>query len=341
METQMLADRHRGSSLVQWIGETGRQEIREVSCTVIGCGALGSASSNLLVRSGFGKVKIIDRDFVELSNLERQTLFTEDDALSMRPKALAAASRLKTVNSEIEITAHVTDLNPRNAESMLEDADIVIDGTDNLETRYLINDVCVKKGIPWVHGACLGTAGVCYTVLPEGPCFSCLYGKGPEPGRVPTCDTEGILPSVPQIVGALQASEAIKIACRSDNLARELIRIDMDTLTFETTKVDRSSSCTTCAGRHFEYLSKKVTTLGLVLCGRNAVQITPYTETEVDLQSLEKKLEKTGDVSYKGFLLCFRTGGHELVVFPDGRAIVRGTKDVGVAKSLYSKYIGS
>jgi adenylyltransferase/sulfurtransferase len=224
---------------------------------------------------------------------------------------------------------------------MLEGSDVVIDGADNLETRYLINDVCVKNGIPWVHGACLGSAGICFNVLPGGPCFRCLYGKGPEPGRVPTCETEGILPSVPQMVGTLQASEAIKIVCRSDNITRDLINIDLDALTFDAIRVGQSSDCPACKGRQFEYLDRRMNTLASALCGRNAVQITPYPEAQVDLQSLGRKLESAGNVSYRGFLLSFKKQDHELVVFPDGRTIVKGTKDVGVARSLYSRYVGN
>lgn len=327
--------------MVDWIGDAGRRKIRNATCTVVGCGALGSASSNLLVRCGFGKVKIVDRDFVELANLERQALFTEDDVLMMKPKATAAAERLTKVNSHVKVVAQVLDLNPRNAESVLEDADIVLDGTDNLETRYLINDVCAKRRIPWIHGACLGTTGIIYNVLPDGPCFRCLYVNPPEPGRIPTCETEGILPSVPQIVGALQASEAVKIICGSDNVTRDLVHVELGSLTLETVTVERSPECPTCLGHTFEYLEEKMSTTGVSLCGRNAVHVTPHPEVKVDLANLEKRLEKAGDVSYKGFLLSFRKGDHELVVFPDGRVIVRGTKDVGVARSLYSKYIGS
>jgi adenylyltransferase/sulfurtransferase len=337
----MPDDRYRGSSLVDWVGETGRKKIRAATCTVVGCGALGSASSNLLVRCGFGTVKIVDRDFVEPSNLERQAIFTEEDAHQMKPKALAAADRLAEVNSEVAILAEVADLTPRNAEDIVGDANIVIDGSDNLETRYLINDVCVKKHIPWVHGACLAATGICFNVLPDGPCFRCVYRDAPGPGRVPTCETEGILPSIAQTIGALQVSEAIKIVCGSNNAARDLIHIDLTSPTLEKVRIERSAECPTCAEHNFEYLKRKKSEMGLTLCGRNAVQITPRPEVKMDLLSLEKKLEKVGEVSYKGFLLCFQKGDHELVVFPDGRTMVKGTKNVSVARSLYSKYIGS
>lgn len=336
----MSNDRYRGTSLVDWIGEGGRSKIRGATCAVIGCGALGSASSNLLVRYGLGTVKIIDRDFVELSNLERQTLFTEEDAMMMKPKALAAGEKLARVNSDVKLVTEVKDLNPRNAENLLEDVDVVIDGTDNLETRYLINDLCVKRRKPWVHGACLGTTGLCFNILPDGACFRCLYPEPPETGRIPTCETEGILPSVPQVVAAIQSSEAIKIICGSEHVTRDLIQIDLESLAFRTIAVKKSEECPTCVGKRFEYLERESSTIGLTLCGRNAVQITPYPETRVDLASLEKKLERVGKVSYKGFLLGFRKGDSELVIFPDGRTIVKGTRDVGVAKSLYSKYIG-
>ena len=337
----MSYDRYRGTSLIDWVGETGRKKVGRATCAVIGCGALGSASSNLLVRCGFGTVKIVDRDYVELSNLERQSIFTESDASQMKPKALAARDSLAGVNSDVKIVAEVADLTPRNAEALLGDADVVIDGTDNLETRYLINDVCVKRGIPWIHGACLATTGIYFSVLPDGACFRCVYPDAPGPGRVPTCETEGVLPSIPQVIGALQVSEATKVVCGSGNITRDLIHVNLDPLTLENVAVERSNQCPTCAKMTFEFLSKKSGEIGLTLCGRNAVQITPPSETTVDLEGLQKKLEKVGEVSYKGFLLGFKRGDHELIIFPDGRTMVKGTKDVGVARGLYSKYIGS
>ncbi len=326
---------------MEWIGEEGRRKIRKASCAVVGCGALGSASSNLLVRYGFGEVRIIDRDYVELSNLERQVLFDENDARVMRPKATAAEDRLSAVNSEVRVTGIVRDLNPRNAERLLAGVDVVIDGLDNMETRYLVNDVCVKKGIPWVHGACLSSGGMVYNVLPEGPCFRCLYPSVPEPGRIPTCETEGILPSVPQLVGAIQASEAVKIVCGSENITKRLLRIDLDQSEFETLTVERQTTCPTCAKHFFEYLEGVASSSGVALCARNAVHIAPMREAGLDLESLKEKLSDAGEVYFAGYLLSFKKGSHELVIFPDGRAIVKGTRDVGFAKGLYAKYIGN
>jgi molybdopterin/thiamine biosynthesis adenylyltransferase len=337
----MPDSRYAGTNLVDWIGEEGRRKIRKACCAVIGCGALGSASSNLLVRYGLGEVRIIDRDFVELSNLERQILFDESDARMLKPKATAARDRLSAVNSEVRITGIVKDFNSRNAEELLAGVDVVIDGLDNMETRYLVNDVCVKKSIPWVHGACLSSAGIVYNVLPEGPCFRCLYPSHPGPGGTPTCETEGILPSVPQLVGAIQAAEAVKIVCGSENVTKRLLRIDLDQGEFEALTVERLSTCPACGSRLFEYLEGAKASSGVELCARNAVHIAPAREIELDLDSLKEKLSEAGEVSFAGYLLSFRKGNHELVIFPDGRAVVRGTRDVGFAKGLYSKYVGN
>ena len=337
----MSEDRYSGIRLIDWIGESGLKIIRKSSCTIIGCGALGCASSNLLVRYGFGSVKIVDRDFVELPNLERQTLFDEKDARMMKPKAIAAAEKLSTVNSEVSVNGVVTDVNSGNIDRILAGCDLVVDGTDNLETRHLINDTCVKHKIPWVYGACLSSSGMTFNILPGGPCFRCMYAVVPEPGRTPTCETEGILPSVPQLVGAIQAAEAVKIVCMSKNISRELIHVDLAAGTFETIAVERSESCPACVKGHFEYLGKEKTSSAVSLCGRNSVQIVPANETTIDLKTLEKKLKAVGKVSYMGYLLNFKKEGHELVVFPDGRAIVKGTSDIGLAKSLYSRYIGN
>jgi adenylyltransferase/sulfurtransferase len=334
-------ERYSGLTRLEWVGEAGRGRVRNSSCVVIGCGALGCSSSNLLVRYGFGSVSIVDRDFVELPNLERQTLFNEDDAAVMKPKAIAAAERLSIVNTESKVTGEVADVNPGNIERMIGGASIVVDGTDNLETRYLINDACVKNGIPWVYGACLSSAGMTFNVLPGGPCFRCMYAVAPEPGRTPTCETEGILASVPQIVGAIQAAEAVKIVCKSGNISKHLIYIDVAAASFESISVKRSETCLTCGKGEFEYLNKGRASAAISLCGRNAVQILPAGEAAIDLKALEEKLKIAGEVSYKGYLLDFKKGGHELVIFPDGRAIVRGTSDIGVAKSLYARYLGN
>ncbi|TET45175.1 hypothetical protein E3J62_08205 [candidate division TA06 bacterium] len=337
----MSEDRYSGIRLIDWIGDSGREMIKKSSCTIIGCGALGCASSNLLVRFGFGSLKIVDRDFVELPNLERQILFDENDARMMKPKAIAAAEKLSSVNSEVRVNGVVTDVNSGNIDKILADCDLVVDGTDNLETRYLINDTCVKHKIPWVHGACLSSSGMSFNILPGGPCFRCMYAVAPELGRTPTCETEGILTSVPQLVGAIQATEAVKIICKSENISRRLIHVDLAAGTFEAIAVERSESCPACVKGHFEYLGKERTSSAVSLCGRNSVQIVPANETTVDLKALEKKLKTVGDVSHMGYLLNFKKEGHELVVFPDGRAIVRGTSDIGLAKSLYSRYIGN
>lgn len=337
----MTVDRYGGTTSIDWIGESGLEKIRASSCVVVGCGALGSASSSLLVRYGFGSLKIVDRDFVEVSNLERQTLFDENDARMMKPKAAAAAEKLSAVNSQVEVTAQVVDLNPGNIEQILEGTDVVVDGLDNLETRYLLNDFCVKNRIPWVHGACLSSVGMCFNILPDGPCFRCIYPSAPAPGRAPTCETFGILPSVPQTVGAIQAAEAVKIVTCARNTSKQLIRMDLTDNTFEKIDVERADDCPTCRKGQFTYLAGDKTSSGIALCGRDAVQIVPSVQAKVDLAGLENRLREFGEVSHRGYLLHFKKGDHELIVFPDGRAIIKGTQKIGVAKSLYAKYIGN
>lgn len=341
MRPAMFEDRYSGTKLIDWIGVSGREKIGKSSCVVIGCGALGSASADLLVRYGFGSVKIVDRDVVELANLERQTLFDEDDARMMKPKALAAAEKLSGVNSEVDIKAEVVDVNSGNVEKIMEGADLVLDGTDNLETRFLMNDACVKNGIPWVYGACLSSAGMTFNILPEGPCLRCMYIVTPGPGRTPTCETEGVLPSLPQLIGAIQAAEAVKIVCKSGNASKRVIHVDLATNMFQAIEIEHSKGCPTCGRGDFEYLRRGRGSTGVTLCGRNAVQVAPPGEAETDLKRLEEKLKRVGEVSYKGYLLDFRRGNHELIIFPDGRAIVKGTSDIGVARSLYARYLGN
>jgi adenylyltransferase/sulfurtransferase len=324
------------------IGEEGQKKIAKSSVTIVGCGALGCVSASLLARAGVGTITLIDRDFVELENLQRQTLFTEDDAKNYLPKAPVLAERLKQANSEIEVTSHVCDLNPGNAEELLSSCDVVIDATDNLETRFLINDVCVKHKIPWVYGAAVGSTGMVKTILPgKTACLRCFIRDMPAPGSLPTCETAGILNSVPGVVGSLQVSETLKVIVGEAEISGDLIYVDVWASRFDVVEVKRREDCPACGQKRFEFLSGELASSPSRLCGRNSVEIVPEKAAKLDLQRLRDKLAKLGDARFNGYLLMFRTGDWEIFIFPDARAIIKGTYDFSVAKTLYSKFVGS
>ena len=334
-------ERYSRQTLIEWIGLSGQKTLGEKHILIIGCGGLGSNVSNNLVRAGVGYIKIVDRDYVEIENLQRQILFDEEDVKLLKPKAAAAKEKLQKINSQVCVQAEVCDVNQRNIEGILDDIDLVIDGTDNLETRFLINDACFKHKIPWIYGACVASYGMTMSFFPgDGPCFRCIISSLPPPGTLPTCDTVGILNAVPQIVGAIQANEAIKILLKAENICKDLIYFDLSTNEFIKTKVEKRKDCPLCEGGVFEYLEGKSLSSAVALCGRNAVQISPERESTVSIEMMAEKLRKIGEVSYAGYLLKFKKGKYELVIFPDGRVMVKGTEDISLAKSLYAKYVG-
>ena len=334
-------NRYSRQILIDWIGLPGQDRLKNGRVLIIGCGALGSTVANNLVRAGVGHVGIVDRDYVEIENLQRQMLFDEEDVNLLKPKAIAAREKLQKINSQVSIEAKVCDINQRNIEGFLDDIDLVIDGTDNLEIRFLINDACFKHNIPWIYGACVASYGMTMSFFPgDGPCLRCVIPSLPPPGTLPTCDTVGILNAVPQIVGAMQTNEAIKILLEAENICKDLIYFDLSTNEFENTKVERNGDCPLCEQGIFEYLKGKSMSTAVALCGRNTVQISPERELAVPIEMMAEKLRKIGEVSYAGYLLKFKKGKYELVIFPDGRAMVKGTRDIALAKSLYAKYVG-
>ncbi|OYV81844.1 MAG: thiamine biosynthesis protein ThiF [Planctomycetia bacterium 21-64-5] len=328
------------------LGEEGQCRLLASRVLVCGCGALGSVLANTLARAGIGKLRIVDRDFVETSNLQRQVLFDEDDVAANLPKAIAAANKLRRINSEIEIEPIVADVDATNIESLLEGVDCLVDGTDNFETRFLINDAAVKLGIPWVYGGSIGAGGQTMTILPgETPCLRCLITEAPPPGTTETCDTAGILGPIINVIASIQATEAIKIlAGRREAVQRSLLVIDLWENRFLAMKAGglrEGSDCPTCVQRKFEWLSGERGTHTAVLCGRNAVQLAQPGRAAVSLDALAQKLSGVGRLTRNPFLLRLEVDGYTLTIFPDGRAIIGGTDDIATARTVFAKYIGA
>jgi len=334
-------DRYSRQVLVARIGKSGQEKLSRSRVLIIGCGALGTVIANNLARAGIGYIRIVDRDYVELDNPQRQILFDEEDVKRGAPKAETAADKLRRINSSIEIEAEVVDVNRKNIEGLIKDVDIVLDGTDNFETRFLINDACFKHSIPWIYGAALSSYGMTMTFIPGlTPCFRCLVSSLPAPGSTETCDTVGVLNSITSCIGSIQSNEAIKILLGYRDSGQRLLVMDLMERSFEKITVKKRDDCPVCTHGEFEYLNQKGPLEPIELCGREMMQFTPQREMEVSLEYLRGKLEKSGNVSYLGSLLKFKVDKYELIVFPDGRAFIKGTIDKKIAKGLYAKYIG-
>ncbi len=336
-----MIDRYSRQTIFPGIGKEGQRRLGNSCAVIIGCGALGGVIATSLVRAGVGKVKIIDRDFIEYHNLQRQVLFDEDDVRNQLPKAIAAERYLKKVNSSIEIEGIVADVNYTNIEGFVHGADIILDGLDNLETRFLINDVSLKHKIPWVYGGAITSSGMTMTIIPgETPCFRCVSPTLPSAGAIPTCDTAGVIGPAPFVIGALQTTEAMKILVGAKEINRELIIIDVWKGTFHRLKIVPREDCPTCQGK-YEFLGGKFGIRATSLCGQNAVQVLNTKVGELSLKELAARLKPIGEVSYNEFMLRFIVDDHEMVIFPDGRAIVKNTNDESLARGLYAKYIGT
>jgi molybdopterin-synthase adenylyltransferase len=337
-------DRYSRQILFNGIGEAGQRKLLAARVLIVGCGALGSAHAEALCRAGVGHLRIVDRDFVEPSNLQRQTMFTESDAEKRLPKAVAAANHLREINSEIQVEPHVTDVNHSNIEQLIDDCDVVLDGTDNFSTRYLINDACVKHRTNWVYGAAVGSYGVTMTVRPhQTPCLRCVFEEAPPAASAPTCDTSGVIMPIISIVSAVQVAETLKLITeRFDELHGSLMQFDVWQNEWRKIKLSEPHvDCPTCSLAQFETLSPSSVETAAVLCGRDAIQISPSQPTFVNFSSLAERLRPAGDVKFNEYLLRFKTGPFELTVFQDARSIVRGTNEIATARSLYAKYIGN
>lgn len=342
----MNLDRYSRQIRFAAIGEAGQRRLAASRALVCGCGALGSVLANTLARSGVGSLRIVDRDFVETSNLQRQVLFDEDDVAAHLPKAVAAANKLRRINSEIEIEPIVSDVDHTNLPGLLENVDVIVDGTDNFETRFLLNDASVKFGLPWVYGGCIGAGGQTMTILPgETPCLRCLIQEAPPPGATETCDTAGILSPIINVIASIQAMEALKILSgHRESIQRSLLVFDLwenRVLPMKAAPLRDSGDCPTCGRRDFPWLSGERGTHTAVLCGRNAVQLARPGGSPLSLEALAEKLAAVGRVTRNPFLLRLAVDDYLLTVFPDGRAIIGGTDDIATARTLYARYIGN
>ncbi len=340
-QTQPLTSRYARQILFGGIGPAGQERILRSHVTVVGLGALGTVIANLLGRAGVGHLRLIDRDFVDLSNLQRQVLFDEQDAEERLPKVIAAAARLRAINSEIKVEPVIADVTPRNVEQLLAGSDLVLDGTDNFETRFLLNDVCIKLDLPWVYGGALGATGSTMTIVPgQTPCFRCVVDPAPPPGVMASCETEGVLGAITGTIAAIESVEALRLL--TGHAPRgSLLNIDLWERDFYEAKVERRPDCPACGAHRFEYLEGERVAWTTVLCGRNSVQIVPPDEREIALPDLQRRLAAVGAVTYNGFLLSVQVQDREIIVFPTGRAIIRGTTDEAEARSLYARYVGS
>jgi molybdopterin/thiamine biosynthesis adenylyltransferase len=329
------------------IGEAGQKKLLASRVTLCGCGALGTVLANSLVRAGIGFVRIIDRDFIETHNLQRQVLFDEDDVAAGIPKAEAAARKLRRINSEIEIEAIVTDIDHTNILDFVKDVDLILDGTDNFEVRYLVNDAAIKLGKPWVYGGAIGSVGQTMTVIPgQTPCLRCVVETSPPPGMAATCETAGVLSPTINVIASLQATEAMKILTGNlEAINRELVYVDVwenEFRRFKISKLKDKVDCPCCKRHQYEWLNGEMGAHTTSLCGRNAVQIAHRTASQLQFSTLAEALNGVaeGPVTHNKFMLRFGAEGHEFTVFPDGRAIIKGTHDIDKAKTLYAKYIG-
>jgi molybdopterin-synthase adenylyltransferase len=338
----MMNDRYSRQILFRGIGREGQRRIGEAKVVVVGAGALGSVSSEMLTRAGIGRLTIIDRDFVEPSNLQRQSLYTEQDAAEGVPKAVAAARALRAINSDVEVTGVVEDVTADNIRSLCSGHDVIVDGCDNFEIRYLLNDFSVSTGIPWFYGAALGSYGLAMTVLPgQTPCLCCVFPEAPQAGTGETCDTAGIIAPVIHTVAAHQVAQVLRQLVGAPPLL-SMFQFDLWTGEMRTLKLPEAvKDCRCCVLRDFVHLRGSAREVPIRLCGRNAVQLTPRVRGTIDLQALGKRLEESGcAVRYGEHLLRFLPSGYEIALFRDGRAIIKGTEDFAEARSLYARYVG-
>lgn len=358
--------RYHRQILLPGFGEEGQRRLLESTAVILGCGALGSVAADLLARAGVGHLVVVDRDFIELTNLQRQVLFDERDVAEGIPKAEAAKRKISRINSQVRVSAVVDDINHSNIQQYANGADILIDGLDNFETRYLTNDLAVKTGRPYVYGAAVGTTGMAFAVLPHSagttpwensvdgdlatPCFRCLFEEGPPPGAAPTCDTVGVISAVVGMIANFQVAEALKILTGNYvRVCRTLLSLDLWTnsvLQLKVTNAYEKGDCPCCKHRRFDYLEGKAGSSAAVLCGRGAVQLRHRQEADgIDLDTLAARLRAHGPVTANEFMLRAQItdqgNSYEVTVFPDGRAIVKGTDDPGAARSIYAKYVGS
>ena len=339
----MASERYSRQICFHHIGKEGQEKLLASTVVIVGMGALGCTSANELVRAGIGHLRFIDRDLVELSNLQRQILYTEEDAAEAVPKVFAAAEHLKKANSEVELEPVFDDLTGANASSLLAGADLIVDATDNLETRYLINEYCVENHVPWIYGGAIGSEGMTAPFLPGGPCFSCFTGHSHSPGQNlgMTCSTVGVLNSLTALIASLQVTEAIKILTGADSVRKDVLYVELWDNEFFPISFDKNPDCPICGHHHYQYLGRASGVQAISVCGKNAWQIIPAASGRPDFAVLEKKLSLLGKVTMKTYYLDFVSTEASFKLFRDGRAIISNVDTEGQAKSIYSEYIGS
>lgn len=337
-------ERYSRQMLFTPIGEKGQDNIRKKHVLIVGAGALGTASAEMIARAGIGTLTIVDRDYVEWSNLQRQQLYIEDDAINRIPKAVAAKQHLEKINSEVEVLSYVEDVTSANIEEFAEGVDVIIDATDNFETRLLINDLSIKNNIPWIYGGCVGSYGLSFTIIPsETPCLHCLLKHIPFDGM--TCDTVGVISPIVSMVASHQTAEALKILVGDmENMRGKLVSFDLWKNQYSSINMDRlkNEACPTC-GRDpvFPYLTAEMETKAAVLCGRDTVQIRPSSGKQFSFEQIAERIKPIADAFLENpFLMSFTFGEHRIVLFKDGRALIHGTKDISEAKKIYHRYIG-
>jgi len=337
-------ERYARQTLFTPIGKAGQAQLGQASVAIIGCGALGTGLANNLCRAGVGRLLIADRDYLELHNLQRQILFEEEDVALHLPKAVAAVNRLRRVNSTTHLEALVEDIHADSIEGLVQEVDLVLDATDNFETRYLLNDACVKHQRPWIYSAVVASYGVTMNILPaeKTPCLRCVFPEMPPPGSSATCDTVGVLNGIVAAITGMAATEALKILLKSEKISRELVCLDLWENTSERIELPRQPDCPTCGQQTYEFLEALSAPQSTSLCGRNAVQVRGGKGGDrIDLAALAERLQAVGEVTQNQFLLRFFVDSYELTIFPDARAIIKGTDDEQVARSVYARYIGA
>lgn len=333
-------DRYARQTALAVIGAEGQRRLGRATVLIVGCGALGSLQAEWTARAGIGHLILVDRDILELHNLQRQVLYTERDVSERLPKAVAAARHLREINSEVLVESEVEDITTANIIDFVRRADVILDGTDNAETRYLINDAAIREGRPWIYGGVLGTEGLVLAVLPrQGPCLRCLFEEPPsDPGT--TCEIQGVLATAAGWVAALQVTQMLALLAGSTPLEPRLHSVDIWTGRTVSARANRNSGCVCCGRHHFEFLDAKRGTAAVSVCSRNAVQLTPFQSRDIDLSNLAGILRSSGRVTLNGFLLECELGLHKLVIFADGRVLVMGTTDPAEARNLVAKYLG-
>jgi molybdopterin-synthase adenylyltransferase len=340
----MTHPRYSRQILFNGIKNEGQERICASRVAMVGCGALGAVQASLLVRAGVGTLRIIDRDFVDESNLQRQILFDEEDVRAVLPKAVAAERKLRPVNSLVNVEGLVEDVNASSIERLLGGFDLIIDASDNFDVRYLINDFSVKHRIPWIYGACVGSHGLMFPILPgEGPCLRCVFENQPQAGVSQSCDTAGVIGPIVVMIAGMQVAEAMKLLSGArEQISRKIFSIDVWGNDHQSLNLPpKNPDCPCCARNEFPFLDGLLGAEATTLCGRNSVQIRGRKGMQIDLAALSNRLRPIGQLEQNRFLIRAAIDGYQLTVFSDGRAIINGTYDTGVAKSLYARYIGT